>query len=96
MAKEKLKTPDWIVEGYDSPKEYDKTKGVNKKKNEKTFNIRKCPKCDSDVIGVIVGKESKGEWECYKCKWKGKDVKKKELNEDEFMKYLDEKGEEVS
>lgn len=96
VKKNKLKTPDWIVEGYDSPEAYSKAKGVSKKKKGKIFYLKKCPKCDSDNIGVVVGKESKGEWECYKCKWKGMDVKKEELSEDEFMKYLDEKGEEVA
>ena len=36
------------------------------------------------------------EWECRKCKWIGIDIVKKELTEDEFMKYLDEKGEDVA
>ena len=34
-------------------------------------------------------------WECKKCKWTGKDVKETELNEEEFMKYLDDKGEKI-
>jgi len=36
------------------------------------------------------------EWECKKCNWIGADINEKELTEDEFMKYLDEKGEEVA
>jgi Zn-finger protein len=36
------------------------------------------------------------QWECRKCKWVGSNVKEKELTEDEFMEYLDEKGEEVA
>lgn len=40
--------------------------------------------------------KGKGEWECRKCKWTGKNIVEKELNEEEFMKYLDEKGEEVA
>ncbi len=95
--KEKMKTPDWILEGYDSEEEYDKKKGVKKeKKSGKTFNLRRCPKCDSDEVGVVVGEESKGKWECRKCGWKGSDIKEDELTEDEFMKYLDEKGEETA
>ena len=102
MAKKsKLKTPDWILEGYDSEEEYEKAKGIsssNSGKSGKTFKIRKCPKCGSDSVNVkITGEEGKsGEWECKKCKWEGRNVKEKELSEDEFMKYLDEKGEDVS
>jgi hypothetical protein len=101
MAKSKLATPDWIKEGYDSPEKYAKAKGksIKKKETGKTFKVRKCPKCGSDNVNVVLtGEEGKGakEWECRKCKWVGKDIKESELTEDEFMKYLDEKGEEVS
>ena len=100
MGKSKLATPDWIKEGYDSPAEYAKAKGIkNKKEKGKTFKIRKCPKCGSYDVGVVLtGEEGKGakEWECKKCKWKGKDVEEEELSEEQFMKYLDEKGEEVT
>ena len=102
MAKGKLATPDWILEGYDSLEEYTKAKGINKKKKEgKVFKIRGCPRCGSDEVGVVIsgseGEEGGGkEWECRKCKWNGKNVKEKELTEDEFMKYLDDKGEEVA
>ena len=100
MAKEKMKTSDWILEGYDSEEEYNKAKGIkNKKISGKTFKLKRCPKCKSDEVGVVVGGEegkgSKG-WECKKCKWKGNDIKEDELSEEEFMKYLDDKGEEVS
>jgi len=27
-SKNKLKTPEWVLEGYDSPKEYEKSKGI--------------------------------------------------------------------
>jgi len=118
MKKNKLSTPDWIKEGYDSPAEYNKarqkaeplasssvnsqTKGItSEKKSGKTFKIRECPKCHSDDVGVVLSgsdaEEGGGkEWECRKCKWKGKDIVEKELTEDEFMKYLDEKGEPVA
>jgi ribosomal protein L37AE/L43A len=112
MKKSKLATPDWIKEGYDSPEAYAKAKGIKgKKKEEKTFKVRKCPECGSyDVSVVLSGNDSgdvededaipegkaTGEWVCKKCKWKGKDVEEEELTEDEFMKYLDEKGEEVA
>jgi hypothetical protein len=69
-----------------------------KQKKQKTFKLRKCPECNSgDVAVVLTGEEGKGgEWECHKCKWKGRNINEEELNEEEFMKYLDSKGEEVS
>jgi len=99
----KLSTPDWIKQGFDSPAEYNKSKGISstKKKEGKTFKVRRCPKCKSDEIGLVLsGKDSEEgggkEWECRKCKWTGMDVKEEELTEDQFMKYLDERGEEVA
>lgn len=99
MKKGKLATPDWILGGYDSKEAYEKAKGIkkDKKKPGKIFSIRICPKCGSSKVGVILGgEEGKGSsgWECYACKWKGMDIKEKELGEEEFMKYLDEKREE--
>ena len=70
-----------------------------KEKNKKTFKLRLCPECKDDKVGVVlVGEEGKGkgDWECKKCKWSGKNVDEKELSEEELMKYLDEIGEEVS
>ncbi|MBU0958656.1 MAG: hypothetical protein KKB31_01795 [Nanoarchaeota archaeon] len=72
---------------------------AEEKKEGKTFRIRECPKCGSDDVGVkLVGEEGKSanNWECRKCKWVGRDVEEKELTEEEFMKYLDEKGEGVT
>jgi len=94
--KSKLTTPEWITQGFDSPAEYEKSQGktIKKKKTEKTFNIRECPKCGSDDMSVALGEV--GVWECRKCKYKGSDINEKELTEDEFMKYLDKKGEEVA
>jgi ribosomal protein L37AE/L43A len=86
MPKNKLKTPEWILKGDKKPE----------KKTQKIFKIRKCPECGSDDVGVVVGEDAKGMWECKSCEWKGTDVQKQELNEDEMMKYLDEKGEEVN
>ncbi len=87
MAKKsKLKTPDWILNGEEEEKP--------KKKKEKTFKVRRCPKCNSDKIQVKMGEI--GVWECSECGWAGKEVKEDELTEDEFMKYLDDKGEEVA
>ncbi len=98
--KKKLSTPDWIKEGYDSPAEYNKAKGIKKeKKTGKIFKIKECPECGSDDVGVVIGgQEGKGlkDWECRKCNWSGKNIVEKELTEDEFMKYLDEKGEDVA
>ncbi len=100
MAKKpKIKTPKWILEGYDSEEEYNKDKGIeNKKEKGKTFKIRECPKCNSDNVKLVVGDSSKGprKWECNECGWKGVEIIKKELTEDELMKYMDEKGEEVA
>jgi len=101
MAKKsKLATPEWILEGFDSPEDYAKSKGkkVGKKKDEKTFKIKVCPKCGSDEVGVVLSGSSEeecggDEWECRKCKWKGHNIKIKELNEDELLEYMDEKGE---
>ena len=100
--KEKMKTPDWIIEGYDSPAEYNKAKGIkSEKKVGNTFKIRECPKCHSDDVGLVLSNsdaEQGGgkEWECRKCKWKGSDVNEKELTEDELMEHLDKKGEGVA
>jgi predicted RNA-binding Zn-ribbon protein involved in translation (DUF1610 family) len=108
--KGKLSTPDWIKEGFDSKADWEKAHGASKKKKEegKTFRVRKCPKCGSyDVNVVLSGQEGNddeesapsktaGEWECKKCGWTGKNIEEDELTEDEFMKYLDEKGEEVA
>jgi hypothetical protein len=89
MKKSKLATPDWILKGQKAPL---------KKKAEKTFSVRRCPKCKSDDVGVVLGDEEgkgRGEWECRKCKWKGFDIKEEDLTEDGFMKYLDDKGEPI-
>ncbi|MCX6746669.1 MAG: hypothetical protein NTU63_00870 [Candidatus Pacearchaeota archaeon] len=89
--KSKITTPDWILKGKEKSKE--------KKKQVKTFKIRKCPKCKSDNVNVVLtGEEGKGtkEWECKKCKWKGKNIDEEELTEEEFMKYLDSKGVDVA
>ncbi len=95
MTKNKLATPTWILEGFDREADYNKSKGNTKeKKKGKTFNIRECPKCASNDVGVVIGEV--GMWECKKCGYKGRDIKEKELTENEFMKYLDEKGEEVA
>ena len=95
-----MKTSDWILEGFDSKADWEKAKGIKpEKKREKTFKVRSCPKCKIDEVGVLLGgvegKGSKG-WRCGKCRWEGHDVEEKEFSEEEFMKYLDEKGEGVA
>lgn len=96
----KMKTPDWILEGFDSKADWEKAHGVaSEKKKGKTFKVRRCPKCNSDDVGVkLVGEEGKDarDWECRKCGWVGSNIKVEELTEEEFMKYLDDKGEEVA
>ena len=95
----KLKTPDWVLEGYDSEDEYNKSQGIKKKKSAgKTFKVRRCPECKSDEVSVVLGFDEgkgKGEWECKKCGWVGRNVKEEEMNEEQFIKYLNERGEEV-
>ena len=106
MAKKsKLTTPAWILEGYDSEEEYNKEKGISnsslkkelkkakKEKNkEKNFVIKICPKCGSEEVGVVLKEQGKAdEWECRKCGWKGKDIQEKELSEDEFINYMENK-----
>lgn len=98
--KSKVKTPEWIIQGYSSKEEYEKSKGdgesSSKKKNEKTFKYRECPECGSDDVAVAIGEETKGKWKCNACGWEGTNIVEKELTEEEFLKYLDEKGEEVA
>lgn len=96
--KSKISTPEWILEGYDSPEEYDKAKGIKKeKKKGKKFKIRECPECGSENVGVVLtGEEGKHtrEWECFDCKWMGIDIKEKELSEDEFIEHIEKKEKE--
>ncbi len=74
----KIKTPDWVLKGKEKPK--------TKSKNGRIFKIRICPKCKSQDVGVVIGEEKRGEWECRKCKWKGKEIEETEMDEEEFMK----------
>lgn len=124
MAKKsKLATPTWILEGYDSPAEYEKAKGISnedsegkiekvKIKKEKTksknstgkiFKVKKCPQCGSYDVGIVLSNSDTEEesntgreWECRECKWRGSNIDEFEMDEEEFMKYLDSKGEEVA
>ncbi len=92
MAESKLKTPDWIIEGYKSKEEYEKVKGIKSEKKKKLYKLKKCPKCESTEVSVVLGGEegngSRG-WQCKSCSWKGKDVDEKEMSEDEFIEHLD-------
>jgi hypothetical protein len=100
-SKNKLKTPEWILEGYDSPEAYAKARGKKtEKKRENIFKVRECPKCHSDDVGVVLSGSNEEEnsstgkeWECRKCKWHGKNISEKELAEDEFIKYMEKKNE---
>ena len=92
MAKNKLTTPDWIREGFDSKEEYENSVGKTAKKGTgKTFKIRKCPKCNSFDVVVVTGEEARGLWRCGKCGWEGEGVAWEEMSEEEFIKYMDEK-----
>ena len=88
----KLTTPEWITGGYDSKADWEKAQGkkVSTKKGAgKTFKIRKCPKCGSSNVNVVLtGEEGRGSqgWECKKCKWTGKNIEAEEVSEDEFLK----------
>jgi hypothetical protein len=108
MKKPKIQTPEWVLKGYDSEKEYLQKTGKKKESSGKKFKIKKCPKCKSREVRVILtGKEDiedeesdnssknskgaeRGEWECKKCKWKGKNIIEEEVGEEEFLKYLEE------
>lgn len=97
--KKKLSTPTWILEGYESKEKYEESKGIKvETKDEKTFVVKRCPECKSDDVGVVLGRDEsgrKGEWECKNCPWEGRNTDEERLPEEEFMKYLDEKGEEI-
>ena len=93
----------------DWEKSHGSSKKKKKTDSGKTFKVKKCPECGSYDVNVVLSEQevgdedeesssgkSAGDWECKKCKWNGKDVEEEELTEDEFMKYLDEKGEEVA
>lgn len=92
----KLETPEWIREGFDSKADWEKKQGkkVSSAKkaggagSDKTFKVRKCPKCGSGNVAVVLtGEEGKGarDWECKKCKWNGKNIKIEQVSEDEFL-----------
>jgi len=94
--KSKLTTPEWILKGYGSKEKYEEAKGISlDRKAKKAFTLKLCPKCESEKMQVILYENKKTKWECKKCGWSGTQIKEKNLTEDEFMKYLDEKGEEL-
>jgi DNA-directed RNA polymerase subunit M/transcription elongation factor TFIIS len=103
----KLATPDWVKEGFDSKADWEKKHKISGKKKPakegKVFKLRICPKCKSDDVQIVLSNLDSEEesntgkmWECKKCKWKGKEVNEKDVTEDEFMEYLDKRGEEVA
>jgi len=103
----KIKTPDWVLNGGEK-----KPKKKPEGKLFKVRKCPECGSDDVGVVltgeegsdeDELLATSSKrgqsknrGEWECKKCKWVGIDVKEEELTEEEFMKYLDDKGEEVA
>ena len=97
MKKSKVQTPDWILEGYDSKEAYEKAKGIkSEKKQKKAYKIKICPKCKSNNVGIVLSgndyeEESNTgrEWECRKCKWRGKDIVEKGLTDAEFINHLE-------
>jgi transcription elongation factor Elf1 len=79
----KLTTPDWILKGKKKPTE--------KKKEGKKYKVKKCPKCGSTEVSIVlVGEEGKkaDSWVCRACMWKGSDIKEGEMSEDEFLEHL--------
>lgn len=89
----KLKTPDWILKGKSRPSVASlKKKPSGKGKEEgKTYKIKKCPKCGSTSVSIVlVGEEGKKaeNWECRACKWRGREIEEKELSEEEFLEHL--------
>lgn len=100
MAKKpKIQTPEWVLKGYNSEKEYLEKTGKKKQASGKVFKIKKCAKCKSGEISVLLGAEEgkgRGEWKCKKCGWTGKNPLEEEVGEDEFLKYLESKGNEDS
>ncbi|MEA3329639.1 MAG: hypothetical protein U9Q06_02745 [Nanoarchaeota archaeon] len=63
-----------------------------KKKKEKKYVIKICPKCKSDNIGMVIGGQI-GIWECRDCGFKGPSMIEKEMTEDEYLDYEEKKGE---
>ena len=45
----------------------------------------------ANEIGSLEEGKKADNWECRKCKWKGKNIKQEELSEDEFLKRMEEK-----
>jgi len=77
-----------------TPKKTVDSKGKTVKSGGKTYKVKICPKCSSSDVGVVLrGEEGKraDEWECRKCKWTGRNISEKELNEDDFLKLMGEK-----
>jgi len=94
----KLKTPEWILMGYKSREEYERETGkkASKKKEGKIYKIKICPKCKSNEVRIVLSNLDSEEetntgkqWECLKCKWKGKNIDEKEVNEDEFLEHIE-------
>lgn len=88
-----MKTPDWILKGYDCKADWEKAQGKQPDARKcKTYKIKVCPKCKSSRVHVVlVGEEGKkaDKWECSKCKWVGRDIQIEELPEEEFLEKME-------
>lgn len=87
----KLSTPEWVLKGYKSKEDWEKKE--KKSESKKKFKVRACPECSSKKVSVVLGEEEgkrRGEWECKKCKWKGKHINFEEVSEEEFLKLSEE------
>jgi hypothetical protein len=78
------------------PKKVKSKKKPDKSKSSRKIKVRECPKCGSDNVGLVLinsdAEEGGGkEWECEDCKWKGEDIRSKEMSEDEFIEYMEKK-----
>lgn len=67
---------------------------MKKSSKEKKFIVRFCPKCKSDNVRVAIGAKV-GMWDCGDCGFRGPSFPEKEMNEEEYFNYLDEKGMEL-
>lgn len=104
VKKSKIQTPDWILKGGKAPskkkttgKAY-KIKVCPKCESDNIFVVLSGQEAndddeDFDAPSKSVKNKGTGDWECKKCKWAGRDVKEKELSEDEFLELMEKKGE---
>lgn len=100
----KLTTPDWILKGGKKPaaKKEKPAFKIRKCPQCRSDNVRVVlgeeESGEDELLATSSKSQSKGrgEWECLKCKWRGRNVAMESVSEEEFMKYLDERGEPVA